>query len=931
MNNGNGNYAGTSYRYNNVTIDGASFNNSFGLSSALGANGTEAISLEALEQIQVMIAPYDVRNGAFTGAAINSVTKSGTNDIHASAYMYVKSPDLMGYRQKDDINQVSEFSNKQYGISISGPIIKNKLFYYINSELDRQEVPVNFIPRADTNQTVSGQYSRADEQRLQEIAKFLSDNFDGYNPGSYNIKNVPTKADRFTARLDWNIDDKNALSLKYFYLKSFNTNFPSSSGAPAGGRGPNEFAIPFSSTYYRTNNNFNIVIADWSLIINDKMSNTLKAGFSGIRDYRDMDGGFFPQVDILENDRTFTTFGTEANSYNNMLNSDIWQIQDNFLITLDEHQITIGTQSDLRKFKNGYCNSFAGQWRYESFDKFKEDVFNYNTWVEAGSPSPRPQTTALSTGWAQAYSKKGEFPYAYVDVLTLGFYVQDKWTVMPNLNITLGLRMDMPIFLTDLEKNPEVEELIFQGDNKIDVSKYPGAKPMFSPRLGFNWDAMNNKVLQVRGGTGLFTGTPPYVWISNQAGNNGMLFGLLSYGRPFDGQALYQPDPSEVASSKMSLAITDPDFKYPQLWKSNIAADYKFGDGWIATIEVLYGKDVNAIYHTNIGLNNPGAYVNEGGGLNKRPYYNITNIRDGQYITNKTTDVVMMKNTNKGYSLYTTLQLQKNFNDGLLEGLYLNGSFTFGRAKGVNDGSSSQAVSAWRYRPAIDVNSDEIGFSAGSFNARVLLQASYTANWGKHGSSSFGLVYQTYQPFRYSYTYNGDVNGDGRGENDLIYIPKNIDDIRIVSNDGRSVNEIWSQIDAFINQDPYLKNHRGEYAERNGAVTPFAHQLDANISHDIKFYTGKHTHTIRFSFDIFNFLNLLNKDWGIQPTTMLGYYNSPQYQFLQMTDKPSAENHYTPAFTMVLDANKNVISKTFKDLNDKISRWQVQFGIKYFF
>ena len=937
------NFAGTSYRFNNVTVDGASFNNSFGLSSSLGAAGTEPISLEALEQVQVMIAPYDVRNGAFTGAGINSVTKSGSNQWHASAYMYTKSPSMTGYRQKDDINTVTEFSNHQYGISLSGPIIKNKLFFYLNGEMDRQEKPVNYKPRATKNDEVTGEYSFADAQTLEQLSQFLQNKFD-YNPGTYNVGSIPTEADRITARVDWNINQKNTLSVKYFYLKSFATNSPSTSGAPTNGRGANSYAIPFSSCYYRTNNNFNIVMADLVTNINDRMSNTLKVGYSALRDYRDMDGGFFPQVDILDGTsagNAFTTFGTEVNSYNNMLNSDIYQIQDNFTWIIDKHQLTFGTQSDYRKFKNGYGYSFAGSWRYSSVDSFYEDANKYLAWKEAGAdPATRP--TTLATSFSQKYAVQGNgFPYAYVDILSLGFYVQDKWTVTPNLNLTLGLRIDTPIFLTDLDKNDEAAGLTFQGGEKIDVSKYPKTKPLLSPRLGVNWNVFGDGKLQVRGGTGIFSGTPPYVWLSNQAGNNGLLFGDLAKGRPFDGIALVTPTAADIKSSKMDLAVTDRDFKYPQLWKTNFAVDYSFGDGWIATVEMLYIKDLNAIYHRNIGLNDPVGYVQEGSGK-ERPFFATGVATDsktgldyptGYYITDRTTNVIQMKNTSKGYSFYTTLQLQKNFYHGVMKGLYLNGSYSFGKSKSVTDGSSSVASSAWKYRPAVNPNVEETGYASGSFRGRLLLQAAYTAEWSKNASTSIGAIYQMYQPFRYSYTYNGDVNGDGQNMNDLIYIPKDRTDINIVpaTGDERSADDIWKQIDAFIKQDNYLSKHRGEYAERNGAITPWAHQLDINITHDIKLpLKNGQVHTLRFSFDIANFLNLLNKDWGVKETTVYGSSSSPQYQFLTMTQAPTAANGYKPGFTMPLN-NKKVVTDTFKDLNEQSSRWQMQFGIKYFF
>lgn len=930
MSSGN-NFAGTSYRFNNVTVDGASFNNSFGLSSSLGASGTEPISLEAIEQIQVMIAPYDVRNGSFTGAGINSVTKSGTNEWKGSAYWYMKSPSLEGTRQKDVKVPRGDFEENHYGVSIGGPIIKNKLFFFLNGEMDRLSNPVNYRPRPDKNTPTEGtNYSIADEKTLGELAAFLQENFN-YNPGTYNVSNTPTQADRITARLDWNINSKNTLSVKYFYLKSFNTNRPSTSGAMPNGRGANKYAIPFSSSYYRTNNNFNIIMADLNTTINDRMSNTLKVGFSALRDYRDMDGGFFPEVNIGDGSSTggkstaFTTFGTEANSYNNMLNSDIYQIQDNFTWIVGDHQLTFGTQSDYRAFKNGYANSFAGQWKYDSIEQFYEDARAHLDWVAAGSnPATRP--TSNASYYKQVYNASGKegFPFAETSVLTLGFYVQDKWTITPKFNLTLGLRADIPIFTSSLEHNPIFDGVVFAGGRTIDTAKLPSTKVLISPRVGFNWDVLGNRTLQVRGGTGIFTGTPPYVWISNQAGNNGMLFANVPTKYAFSGEAV-MPAPTDGRPAKASIAITDPDFKYPQLWKSNIAVDYKFGNGWIATAEVLYNKDINAIYHVDI--NHPNldrSWVRELNGPDNRPYFLKNKLNSEAY------DVIMMTNTSKGYSIYTTLQLQKDFIDGPLKGLYVNGSYTFGTSKSVTDGSSSVASSAYKYRPAINPDADELGYSAGSFPDRILLQVAYRKEYAKCMASSIGVVYQRYMPFRYSYTYNGDVNNDSYAFNDLVYVPKSMDDIRIVKKAGdlRTNEQIWAELQRFILQDPYLKKHRGEYTERNGAKAPYVNQVDLNFTQDffVQMKNGKRN-TIRFSFDIQNFLNLLNKDWGVQQTTVLG---NQQYQFLEMTEKPSAANNWTPGFTFPLN-NGERLSSTFEDYISSSSRWSMQFGVKYMF
>ena len=409
---------------------------------------------------------------------------------------------------------------------------------------------------------------------------------------------------------------------------------------------------------------------------------------------------------------------------------------------------------------------------------------------------------------------------------------------------------------------------------------------------------------------------------NNKRGIYGGAIGYIDFTGNMD---TYKP--AEGSATRSDIAITDPDFKYPSLWKSNIAADYKFGDGWVATIELLYSKDINAIYHDNIGLYRTEQFVNDGGAGNARPYYNgYYSDREGNQ--KAANHVVMLRNTSKGHSLYTTFQLQKNFVDGILKGLYLNGSYSFGQSRGVTDGTSSVATSAWKYRAALDGNAEEVGYTAGSFDGRLLLSASYTANWSKYAATSFGLIYQRYRPFRYSYCYNGDANGDSQFSNDLMYIPANFDEVKdhLLPGDFDSQEDAWKAMNAFIEQDPYLSKHRGEYAERNGAVAPFANQLDLSVSHDIKIYQKNgRSHTLRFSFNIANFLNLFNRNWGVVQTTVLG---NQQYQFLTIPkgQGPSAANNYTLKYTMAKD-----LDETFKDNLNDVSRWQMQFGIKYIF
>jgi hypothetical protein len=973
----NGGFGGISYRFNNVTVDGASFSNSFGLSSQLGASGIEPISLDALEQIQVMIAPYDVRNGGFTGAGINSVTKSGDNTWHASAYMYAKSPSMMGYRMKDEIIDVADFSNHQYGVSVSGPIVKNKLFFYLNGEIDRQETPITW--------TTESPGSAVNASRLKDLSNFLKEEL-GYNPGEFDVTKRKTEAYRATARLDWNINQNNALSVKYYFLKSYNTNNPSTSGAPSQGRGPNVNAIPFSSTFYRLNNNFNIVMLDLNSKINDRMSNYFKVGYSAIRDFRDMDGGFFPQVDILNGsydvtgkysggDKSYTAFGTETNSYNNMLNSDIFQIQNNFVMNFGKHEVLVGTQSDYRHFMNGFAQNYPGSWVFNSVEDFKFNVLatkdylaanggniagfniaNFDPTAYGFSANVTGVANSGSTGYTsylQKYAMGNEFPMAYVDVFNLGLYAQDKWTINDKFNLTFGVRFDVPFFVTHLQKNDAVAAETYRDGIKVDVAKYPSPQPVISPRIGFNYNPLKNQALQIRGGSGIFAGTPPYVWLSNQAGNNGVLFGDINVrdsigklGLGFTGD-INTYKPAEGAATRSDIAVTESDFKYPNIWKSDIAVDYNL-DGWIFTVEGLFSKDINAIYHDNIGLVRTDKFVNDGSGQNARPFYSGKYYSDEPGNKKAANNVVLLRNTNKGYSIFGSVQIQKTFDEGVLKGWYINGSYAFGRAKAATDGSSSVATSAWKYRPSLDPNTPDLAYAASSVDGRLLLSTSYTYDWSKYGSINFGLIYQMYSPFRYTYTYNGDMNGDMQSANDVMYIPKNFEEVKdhlsingdvdlvqstskktvYVENNFDTKEEAWAAMDAFIKQDPYLSKNRGKFAERNGAKAPLVHQLDLSIYHDFKFYFGgKRSHTLRVSFAIANVLNLLNKNWGVQYTTVYGYAASPQYNFLTVTEKPNEANDYNVKYKMATNLDKG----TFKENYGNDSRWQLQFGIKYIF
>jgi hypothetical protein len=882
----------------------------------------------------------------------------------------------MGYRVGDQIQNVAEFSNRSYGATVSGAFIPNKFFFFVNAEIDRQAIPVSY--------TTNTPGSQVDASELERLADFLQgrnvggiqQNLFSYNPGGFNLSNRPTEANRLTVRLDYNVNERNRLSLSYYHLTSFVTNPPSVSNAPTGGRGPNLSSVPFSSAFFRQNNNFDIVIAELNTTINNRMSNSLQVGYSRLRDFRDMDGGFFPQVDIMRDEgrQSFTTFGTEANSFNNRLYSDIFQIQNNFVINAGRHEITLGTQSDFRRFDNIFAQNFPGAWVFASVDDFMFNVLATQDWLsrnpnmagfsirnfnpaDFGITAPGVTgiaNTAPGTGLSalnQQYSATGELPSALVDVIQIGLYAQNRWRVNDQFNLTFGLRVDIPIFTTDLMENPRVAEETYLDGIKVDVSKFPNAQPMFSPRVGFNWRPLEDGSLQVRGGTGIFTGTPPYVWLGNQSNNNGLIWNSIQYAGlrrdslGFTGDINTYPDLARetAALPRANINATDPNFKFPSIWRNNLAADFRFGDGWIATAEFIHSKDINAIYHRNIGVqmakdaDGNQIFVNDGSGQNKRPAYIVpaagttfqSDLPGNQGAANH---VILLSNSSLGYAVFGSVQLQRNFMQGALKGLNLNASYTMGRSMGINDGGGSVALSSWNIRRSLDPNAEELGYLAGSVDGRFMFSGHYTAEWSDRSSTSIGFFFQRFRPYRFTFSYSGDANGSGIQGNGLVYVPRNLDEIRANLNprgfDG-DIDAAWAALDAFIEQDEYLRTRRGKFTERGGGVAPWTNLLDFSLQHSINIpQPNGRRHTLTFSLDVHNFLNLLSRNWGIQQSQRVGT-NGQSFEFLNVTQAPNASNDYTIQYAL----HPSIVAEqtTFQDNLGSPSRWAAVFGIRYSF
>ncbi len=951
-------FAGRSSAFNNITVDGALFNNAFGLSSTVGGqSNSQPISLDAIDQIQVTIAPYDVRQGSFTGAGINAVTRSGTNTVSGSVYTFIRNKSLVGKKVAGNEQLIQDFTNRQIGFRLGGPIIKNKLFLFVNAEQEKRTDPVlpNFVanrpglpaPGANSN---TSEASAAD---LDALSAFLVKNYN-YNPGAYEGYQYQTFSQKATAKLDWNISQNHKFTIKYNFLKSYRDVNPSTSGALPNGRGPTNTNIPFQASLYRINNNLNSVIAELNSTFGPKFANTFQAGYTAFRDFRESSGGVFPTVDIGNGKgQSFTSFGYEPFTANNILNSDVYQISDNFTIYAGKNTFTLGTYNEFYSFTNGFAPNYYGGYQFRSLQDFYDAAAGKN----------------MVSQYRLQYSLSpdGSFPFAKIKARQFGFYVQDEIAVKKNLRLTVGLRADIPNIPTKVDQNQNVANLTFRDGEKINTSQVQKTSLLWSPRVGFNWDVNDDRKTQLRGGAGIFTGRVPYVYISNQASNTGTLFGSFTQNASsattyvpnvaFSGDVnAYRPQ-SASAPTAYNIAVTDRNFKFPQVFRANLGLDKNLGNGFILTLDGLYTKDINAVYHVNANLpnstgtlrgpdggdNRPVFYTFDKNGLPLAPFNRINGAlvdANGKTIPNTAaqpniSDAIIMKNTNQGYSYSLTAQLQKTFSNGFFASL----AYNYADSRSVNDGGSI-AQSIWRDRVVSgDPNSNVLSYFQSLARHRIVAGGAYQLKYAKFFGTTVSFLYSLQPTNRFSYTYSGDLNGDGSGGggNDLIFVPRDRNDILLVDIVNATTKAVtysadaqWNDLNAYISQDTYLSGRRGQYAERNGGVSPWVGQFDLKFIQDFYIRTGKSNNTFQFSLDIFNFGNMLNSDWGVYKNTYrtalvtFAGYDSKGISGAAPTGRPTFQYNFAPGTTTPL-------TSTFQNSFDIASRWQIQFGVRYIF
>lgn len=984
---GNFSFGGRSNLYNNLTIDGATQNNVFGLSPIpAGQSNTTPFSLDAIQEVTIQLSPYDLRQGNFTGAGVSAVTRSGTNELSGSAYYFARNESLAGKKVDGIETPIPSFDFKNFGFRLGGPIIKNKLFFFVNAEFEKRTDPAYTFtvrPAGSTSQAANQSQATDDDDPLTGLAglrQFLIDNYN-YDPGVYKDFSRATESQRYVARFDYNINKNHKLTVRGNITNAFQDVPPSTSGGfvggPPGGRGNNNNVLSFSSSYYRINNNQSSVTAELnSSFRNGLFTNNLVVGYSSFRDYRQDAGGIntpnIPLVDILgPNGQMLTSFGPDPFTPNNKLDQNVFQINDFFSAYLKNHTITVGTANELYTFNNVFTQIVNGVYRYNSLADFYGDA------TPSQTANFRPaQYTVQYVGVPGGPSATA----AKWSALQLGFFAQDEYTAIQNVKITAGIRVDIPTYLTDLPQNRYVNSLNLNGE-QLRVGGWPTVRPLYSPRVGVNWDVKGDRTTQVRGGTGLLTGRIPFVWLSNAVSNNGLFFGQFnSTAVPFDvtgdgfpynySQTPYTANSelfSNLASGTPQL-ITNPldpnfgrpavtaginavakDFRFPQVWRTNLAVDQKLPGGIVGTLEWIFTKDINAVLMRDANLR-PAVGTLQGDG---RPLYgavgaNRTIIANDRRLSGDITQALVLDNTDKGYQWSVTAQFAKTFN----ENFQLTAAYTYTDSREVNPQSGSTAGGIFSSQAnVLGPNNSGQSFAATLVPHRIVAYGTYRKEYLRHFATTVGFTYIGNSGNNFSYTYNGDPNSDGTNGNDLIYIPRTREEILLTTtnaNDNRSLDEIWNQLDSYIEQDPYLSKRRGKFAERNGAYAPWVNRLNLSLLQDFYMDVKGKRQTIQLSLNLENALNLFDSGAGLiknaarpQLLNFVGYEQPHTAGSLgqpvanagpaSTLGLPWAATTGRPIYTFNTNADGTALSNSFINNTGVAGRWQLQFGVRYIF
>ncbi|RDK88712.1 TonB-dependent receptor [Marinirhabdus gelatinilytica] len=919
--------AGQNNRYNAIYIDGAVNNDVFGLAGSGtngGQTGVNPFSVDAIESFQVNIAPFDVRQSGFSGGSISAITRSGTNTFKGSVYGFLRNESLAGKTPVDLVEEdgerekLDEFSAKTYGMRLGGPIIKDKLFFFVNYERQDDETPQPF-----NFGNYEGRSSAAD---IDNLRNFLINTY-GYDPGGFNANTRTLTSNKFTAKIDWNVNDNNKISFRHGLVTAENLEARSSNNRNIG-------FINGSEQFESTTNSSAL---EWNSNISDKVSNKLVLGYTAVRDDRDPSGSPFPSVDIQDGIGTIT-FGAEPFSTANLLDQDIFTVNNNLEIYSGAHTITLGANLEHSKSKNLFFAFNYGDYTFE--DQFDDD----NNLISSG-------LNQFLTGqdadvYQHGYSLVGDGTVgdesagaSEFSLTQVAFYAQDEIQFGNNFKFTYGIRADIPYWEDGRVNNDFNERTIpilesFGKDlQDAKVGQAIDPKLHLSPRLGFNWDVKDNNKTQVRGGLGVFTSRVPLVWPGGTYNNNGVTGGFnFEIGQPFEPNINNQfedpaptPNPDNSVGSETvggNVDLFAKGFKLPQVMKYNIGVDQKL-PFWnlIVSGDFLYTDVITDIYYENLNIKGPVGTLNGSG--DNRPFYDRGDAIDDTYGS-----IILASNTGEGHAYNATVSLRKPFQNGFQGQV----SYSYGESFKIFEGTSSQNTSQWRNQITVNGKNSRLEATESSFSLghRISANASYELKWSENVKTTIGLFYEGLdgQPFSFIYNEGRDLLNDDSRDNALIYVPENSSEItfaNLTDSEGNVIatpEQQWEQFNAFIENDEYLRTRRGGYAERNGSRLNWSHILDLKFLQDFSITTGNTKHTLQASLDIFNFTNLLNKEWGVREFAP---------NFGEIAPLTTVSGGPDPVFTF--DA-RNFEDDRLGDIDDSgiaSSRWQMQIGLRYLF
>jgi len=912
-------FAGINNRFNAIYIDGAVNNDVFGLAGS-GTNGGQTgispFSLDIIDQLQVVLSPYDVTLGGFAGGGINAVTKSGTNQFKGSMYTYFrnekfvgKTPGVLADRLGlEERTRVPDFKDFTYGFTFGGPIIKDKLFFFANAEFQNDQTPRPFNVSEYTS--VAG---RVTESQLQQLRDFLINTY-GYDPGTFGDMVEELTGRKFFGKIDWNISPEHRLTLRHQYTKGIEL------AQYAGSR--NRINFSNNGRYFPSITNSSAI--ELNSRLGNKFSNNLIISYVTVTDDRDPIGDPFPYVYIEDVSSGIISFGSEEFSTANRLDQDILSITNNFNIYAGNHKITLGTHNEFYDIYNVFIGQNYGTYRYANLNAFL-----------TGAPAIR-----YDRSYSLLDNSVGDNTLAAADfkAMQLGIYAQDEWAVNRNFTVTAGMRVDVPIITTHPAEDTYFNQIALPNiiahypiAENVKSGRAPSGQIMLSPRFGFSWDIAGDRSSVLRGGAGIFTSRVPFVWPGAMFTNDGQTLGRVNQNN-IAGPVLFRPDiANQYVHPNPSLPtgqvdIFTQDFKYPQVFRGNLAYDFKLPGGIEGTLEGLYTKTLNNINYTQVN-SSPNVAFNWTGGPDNRPVY------VNQSIDTRYSAIYLASNTSEGYTYTISASLAKAFDFGLMATL----AYSYNDGWALSEGTSSQNSSQWRGHVNVDGrNNPSYGRADFAFGHRVVSSLSYGHKWNREGNvkTTISLFASGQSGNPFSFVIAGGINaqnvnrevGSVNANRSLVFIPATASDINLVNYTvaGNTVTaaQQWENLNAFIESDPYLSKNRGKYAEKNAAWAPFESIFDVAVRQDLGIKVGGETHRFQLSFDIANFANFLNKNWGTRYSIPGNFNNYFLYQF-----EGYESNGTTPRFTY----RKDKAGLEDYNISGLGSRWSMQFGLRYMF